>query len=159
MVKLLLELCLAQISRPCWSEIDISDYWLNCGLRCIPFKFYQKLATQEYYHCTCRRRLFKVTFLERNNRTWCVTPRAMNCFHCWFVLFIKIKVEKLYKHRNNLVYFASLLIDFFSFINKYKYIYIRSDFANIKYLHPESFNFYLSTNDPCLCYCPESGRI
>ena len=100
MVKSLLELCLDLISKPCRTEIDISDYWLNCGLRCIPFKPYQNIIRQEFYHCTCRRRIFKVTFLEKN-QTWNVSPRAMNCFHCWFLFFIKIKLEKLYKQRNN----------------------------------------------------------
>ena len=123
MVKTLLESCLGLISKPCSIEIDISDYWLNCGLRCIPFKLYQKIISHEFYYCNCQRRIFEVKFLERNKK-WSASPRATNCFHCWFVFLIKIKLENIYKYRNNLIYFASLLSDFFSLINKFKYINI-----------------------------------
>ena len=46
---------------------------------------------------------------------------------------VEIKVNLLFKYKNNLVYFASLLDDFFKFINKYKYIYTSPNFQNIKY--------------------------
>ena len=85
----------------------------------------------------------------------------MNCFHCWFVFLIKIKLEKIYKYRNNLVYFASLLSDFFSLINKFKHIYIQPDYTNIEFydLKFESFGYYLGKWDSCLCCCSESGPL
>ena len=157
MVKSLLELCLELLKKPC-TEIEIDNYWLNCGLQCIPFKFGQKIKSEEFYLCTCRRRYFKVTFLERNV-TWGVSPRARSCFHCWFIILIEIKLKILYKYRNNLIHFTSLLIDFFSFINKFKYIYIRPDYTNSQYfdLRHKFFHYYLNENDSCLCYCSESG--
>ena len=158
MVKSLLEMCLNLLYKPC-EQTAIDKYWLNRGLRCIPFKFGQKVQSTEFFHCICRQRLFKVTFLERNIE-WGVSPRARNCFHCWFVFLMEIKLKKLYKDKNNLIRFTSLLIDFFSFINKFKYIYVQPDHTNVKYfdLRYESFHYYLSENDSCLCCCcSESG--
>ena len=40
MVKSLLEMCLNLLNKPC-QQTNIDKYWLNCGLRCIPFKFGQ----------------------------------------------------------------------------------------------------------------------
>ena len=158
MVKSLLEMCLNLLYKPC-EQTAIDKYWLNRGLRCIPFKFGQKVQSTEFFHCICRQRLFKVTFLERNIESG-VSPRARNCFHCWFVFLMEIKLKKLYKDKNNLIRFTSLLIDFFSFINKFKYIYVQPDHTNVKYfdLRCESFHYYLSENDSCLCCCcSESG--
>ena len=73
---------------------------------------------------------------------------------------MEIKLKKLYKDKNNLIRFTSLLIDFFSFINKFKYIYVQPDYTNVKYfdLRRESFHYYLSESDSCLsCCCSESG--
>ena len=33
MVKKLMELCLDLISKPCNTEINLSKYWLNCGIQ------------------------------------------------------------------------------------------------------------------------------
>ena len=153
MVKSLLEMCLNLLYKPC-EQTAIDKYWSNCGLRCIPFTFGQKVQSTEFFHCTCRQRLFKVTFLERNIE-WGVSPRARNCFHCWFVFLMKIKLRKLYKYKNNLIRFTSLPIDFFSFMIKFKYIYVQPDYTNVKYfnLRCESFHQYLSENDSCLCCC------
>ena len=57
MVKSLLEMCLNLLSKPC-EQTDIDKYWLNCGLRCIPFKVGQKVQSTEFFHCTCRQRIF-----------------------------------------------------------------------------------------------------
>ena len=92
MVKSLLEMCLNLLYKPC-EQTAIDKYWLNRGLRCIPFKFGQKVQSTEFFHCICRQRLFKVTFLERNIE-WGVSPRARNCFHCWFVFLMEIKLKK-----------------------------------------------------------------
>ena len=47
---------------------------------------------------------------------------------------------------------TSLLKDLFSFVNKFKYVYIWPDYTNIKYfdLRHESFHYYLNENDSCL---------
>ena len=157
MVKSLIEMCLNLLNKPC-KAVHIDKHWLNCRLWRIPFKLGQKVQSREFFHCTCQRRHFKVTFLERNIE-WGVSPRARNCFHCWFVFLMEIKLKKLYKHKNKLIRFTSLLTDFFSFINKFKYIYIRPDYTNVKYfdLRHESFHYYL--NDSCLCCCSESGPL
>ena len=155
MVKSLLELCLNIINKPC-RETNLSKYWLNYGYRCISFKFGQKIRYQEFWFCTCKCRTFKITYVERK-KEYSITTRAKNCFHCWFVFLIEIKLDKLHKYRNNLIYFVSLFQDFFLFINKFKYIYILPNYTNKKYsdLKYESFSYYLSVNDPCLCYHSE----
>ena len=157
MVKSLIEMCLNLLNKPC-KAVHIDKHWLNRRLWRIPFKLGQKVQSREFFHCTCRRRHFKVTFFERNIE-WGVSPRARNCFHCWFVFLMEIKLKKLYKHKNKLIRFTSLLTGFFSFINKFKYIYIRPDYTNVKYfdLRHESFHYYL--NDSCLCCCSESGPL
>ena len=120
MVKSLLELCLDIVNIPC-RETNFSKYWLNYGYRCIPFKFGHKIRYQEFWFCTCKPKTFKITYLERK-KEYSITNRAKNCFHCWFVFLIEIKLEILHKHRNNLIYFVSLFQDFFLFTNKFKYI-------------------------------------
>ena len=47
MVKSLLNMCLEIVQKPCAFETDLDLYWLNCGLRCIPFKFYNKLVADD----------------------------------------------------------------------------------------------------------------
>ena len=95
MVKSLLELCLDIINKPC-RETNLSKYWLNYGYRCISFKFGQKIRYQEFWFCTCKRRTFKITYVERK-KEYSITTRAKNCFHCWFVFLIEIKLDKLHK--------------------------------------------------------------
>ena len=93
----------------------------------------------------------------RKKKIYSITTRAKNYFHCCFVFLIEIKLDKLHKYRNNLIYFVSLLQDFFLFMNKFKYIYILPNYTNKKHfdLKYESFSYYLSVNDPCLCYHSE----
>lgn len=31
-----------------------------------------------------------------------ITVRANNCFHCWFLFMLEIKIKLIYKYRNNL---------------------------------------------------------
>ena len=42
MVKSLLQTCLDFTQKSCKFENDINLYWLNCGIRCVPFKFYNQ---------------------------------------------------------------------------------------------------------------------
>ena len=87
-------MCLNLLKKPC-KAVDINKHWSNCGLWCIPFKLGQKVQSEEFFHCTCQKRHFKVTFLKRNIE-WGVSPRARNCFHCWFVFLMEIKLKKSY---------------------------------------------------------------
>ena len=157
MVKSLLEICLNLINKPC-EPLDASKFWLNCRLRRIPFKLGHKVKFEEFYYCTCWRRYFNITFLKRKVE-WGVLPTARNCFHCWFVFLMEIKLKTLYKYKNNLIRFTSLLIDFLSFINQFKYIYVRPNYTNVEYfdLKSGSFHYYLDKNDSYLCYCSDSG--
>ena len=61
MVKSLLNMCLDILQKPCAFEADLNLYWLNCGMGCIPFKFYNQLVADEFFHCTCKKRIFKIT--------------------------------------------------------------------------------------------------
>ena len=85
--------------------------------------------------------------------------RARNCFHCWFLFMVEIKVKILLKYKNNIVHFPSLLSDFFSFVNKFNYIYYSPDFENSEYYDSmyNSFSYFLDKYDSCLCYHPPSG--
>ena len=94
-------------------------------MACIPFKLHHHLLANEFYYCSCRVRIFKIKFLKRK-QDYSLNVRAQNCFHCWFLFMMEIKVKKHFKYRNNIVHFASLLGDFFTFINKFKYIYIKT---------------------------------
>ena len=158
MVKSLLNICLDFIKSPCNSETEFDEYWLNCGMACILFKFYHYLLFHEFYYCSCRSRIFKIHFLKRNV-DYKINVRARNCFHCWFIFMVEIKVKKLFKYKNNIVHFASLLGDFFSFINALKYIYCSVDFQNSEYYDSMyySFSYYLDQYEPCLCHHPPSG--
>ena len=158
MVKSLLQICFGFVKKPCNSNIVINKYWLNCGMACIPFKLYHHLIANEFYYCSCRFRIFKIKFLKIN-KDYSVNVRANNCFHFWFVFMLEIKVKKPFNKRNNIVHFTSLLIDFFSFINKFKYIYLSPDFQNSKYFDSmfDSFPHFLNEYDSCLCYHPQSG--
>ena len=159
MVKSLLEMCLNLLNKPC-EPTDISKFCLNCGLRQIPFKLGHKVRSKEFYYCTCRRGYFRVTFLKTKCE-WGVSPRAQNCSHWWFVFLMEIKLETLYKYRNNLIRFTSLPIDFFSFINQFKYIYIRPGYTNVEHfdLMIESFHYYLNEDNSLLCNCSDSGPL
>ena len=70
---------------------------------------------------------------------------------------VKIKIKIFFKNRNNIVHFAYLLIDFFTFINKFKYIYLSPDFSKVELNYENdllynSFHYYLNEWDSCLCY-------
>ena len=133
-------------------------YWLNCGMACIPIKFYLYKLSHEFYYCRCRFKILKIHFLKRN--VYCsMNVRSKNCFHCWFAFMIKIKVKKLFKYKNNVVHFASPLGDFFLFINKFRYIYFSPNFENIEHFDAMfySFCYYLDENEPCLCHHLPAG--
>ena len=125
---------------------------------CIPFKLYHHLLTNEFYYCSCRSRISKIKFLKRN-QDYSLNVRAKNCFHCWFLFMVEIKVKELFEYRKNIVRFASLLGDFFAFINKFKYICMSRNFSNSEYYDSmyNSFSYYLDEYDSCLCYHPPSG--
>ena len=123
-------------------------------MACIPFKFYHYSLFHEFYYCSCRSRIFKIHFLKRNV-DYKINVRSKELFS----LLVEIKVKKLFKYRNNIVHFASLLGDFFSFINEFKYIYCSVDFQNSEYCNSMyySFSYYLDQYEPCLCHHPPSG--
>ena len=71
---------------------------------------------------------------------------------------IEIKIKIFFKNRDKIVHFASLLSDFFAFINKFKYIDASPDFSNVEIdMLYDSFHYYLNETDPCLCYHPSYG--
>ena len=143
------KLCEDIIYKNCNWDIDLKLYWLNCGLRCIPFKFYQELIANEYWLCTCKRRIFTIT---KKNKTYSICVRANNCFLCWFIFLVEIKIKTIYKKRNNLVHLVNLLIDFFNLMNKFKYIYQSPNFQNmVETDYYETFNYYLDEKLGCLC--------
>ena len=147
-------MCLEMLEKPCAFETNLSLYWLNCRLRCIPFKFYNRLIADEFYYCICKRRIFTITKPENPDFNYSVAVTARNCFFfCWFVSLVEIKVEILFKHRHNLVRFVSLLGDFFKLINKYKYIHTSPNFQNVEYDYVHTFNFYLEPLKLCLRCC------
>ena len=117
-VRSLLEISKDYIGKPYCNfiNVDLDKKWLNCKMACVPFKINYWLQANEYYYCTCKRRTFNITYLERNVK-YSVASKANNCFHCWFIMMIEIKVNKIYKKRNNLVHFASSLTDFFCFFS------------------------------------------
>ena len=158
MVESLLKICLEFITKPCNFETEFDKYWLNYGMACIPFKFYQYILSHEFYYCSCRRRIFKIHFLKRNVY-YSMNIRPKSCFHCWFVFMLEIKVKKLFKHKDNLVYFASLLGDFFLFLNESKYIYFSPNFENIEHIDAMfyCFCYYLDEYNPCLNHHPPAG--
>lgn len=153
-MKSLKQLCEDTIYKKCNWDIDYKLHWLNCGLRCIPFKLYQELMANEYYLCTCKRRIFTIT---KNNESYSICARAHNRFHCWFMFLLEIKIKIIYKKRNNLVHLTSLLINFFNLINKFKYIYQSPNFQNIvEGGYNQTFSYYLDKKLGCLCYDNES---
>ena len=99
MVKSLLKICLDFIKKPCSFETEFDKYWLNYGMAYIPFKFYQCISSNEFYYCSCRRRIFKVHFLKRNVY-YSMNVRPKNCFHCWFVFMLEIKGKTVYLMRS-----------------------------------------------------------
>ena len=66
---------------------------------------------------------------------------------------MEIKLETLYKYRNNLIRFT--------FINQFKYIYIRPGYTNVEHfdLMIESFHYYLNEDNSLLCNCSDSGPL
>ena len=129
-------------------------------MACIPFKLYNHLLANEFYYCSCKFRIFKIRFLRRK-QDYSMNVRARNCFHCWFLLLVEIKVKIIFEYRNNIFRFASLLGDFFKLINEFKYIYLLPNFKNTKY-YDSMFNFfsyYLNEYDSCFCYCPPTGSF
>ena len=151
-MKSLKEICLNFIRKKCNSKIDIRKNWLNYGMGCIPFKLYYNLLADEFYYCSCKLRLYKITFLQRK-REYTKLVRAENCFHCWFLFMLEIKIKIFFKNRDKIIHFASLLSDFFAFINKFKYIYVSPDFSNVEIdMSYDSFHYHLNETDPCLCY-------
>ena len=147
-MKTLKQLCEDIIYKKCNFDIDLKLKWLNCGFRCIPFRLYQEIVAHEYWFCTCRKRIFHIT---KKNKTPTVVNRAQNCFHCWFIFLIEIKVKNIYKKRESLVHLASLLTEFFNLINKFKYIYQTPNYQNMEYNYYEIFTYYLNENLGCLC--------
>ena len=151
-MKSLKKLCEDIVYKKCNWDTNYNLKWLNCGLRCIPFKLYQELIANEYWFCTCKSRIFTITRKDKPNYYYQISIRSQNCFHCWFIFLVEIKIKIIYKKRNNLVHSASLLIDFFNLINKFKYIYQRPNYQNIvETNYYETFNSYLNENLGCLC--------
>ena len=141
------------LQKPCAFETDLNLNWLNCQLQCISFRFYNKLIADEFFYCFCKRRIFNITKPSNPDFFHSMAVRARNCFFFWFVNMVEIKVNILFKYKNNLVRFVSLLDDFFKFINKYKYIYTSPNFQNIEYDYFETFYFYLDPYKLYLCCC------
>ena len=48
MVKSLMEMCLNLLNKPC-KAVNVDKHWLNCGLRCIPFKSVQNVQSEEFF--------------------------------------------------------------------------------------------------------------
>ena len=78
-MKSLIEICLSFIKKKCNFKIDISKNWLNYGMACIPFKLYHNLLADEFYYCSCKLRLYKIEFLERN-KEYSMLVRAKKLF-------------------------------------------------------------------------------
>ena len=96
----------------------------------------------------------------KRNVYYSMKKRPNNCFHCWFVFTLEIKVKKLFKYKYNLVHFGSLLGDFFLFINEFKYIYFSPNFENIEHTDTMfySFCYYLDNKKSCLCHHPPAPQ-
>ena len=103
-MKSLKKVCEDIVYKKCNYDIKLHLKWLNCGIRCIPFK----LMANEYWYCTCKRRNFIIT--KKKKKSYTISSQAHNCFHCWFTFLIEIKIKIIYKKRNNLVQLAILLI-------------------------------------------------
>ena len=110
MVKSLLQTCLDFIQKPCKLENNIDLYWLNCGIRCIPFKFYNQLIANEFYYCTCKYRISKT---GQTDNVYSMDVRPKNCFHCWFLFMIEIKIKLLFKYKDNIARFFIIARQFF----------------------------------------------
>ena len=151
-MKSLKQLCSDLIYKECSFETNYKLKWLNCGMRCMPFKLYQMINVNEYWYCTCKRRKFKITKPNNPKFLFYITVRANNCFHCWFLFTLEIKIKLIHKYRNNLVQLASLLIKFFEFINKYKYIYQCPNYQNMELDYYNQFEEYLDEKLGCLCF-------
>ena len=149
-MKTLKEICENIIYKKCNFIVNPKLNWLNYGYRCIRFRFYQELIANEFWFCTCKTRVFYIT--RENGKSYTITSRQQNCFHCWFSFLIEIKVKNIYKKKDSLVHLVSLLTEFFSLINKFKYIYVRPNYQKMELEYYETFNYYLNPNLGCLCY-------
>ena len=156
-MKTLKELCEKIIYQKCYFESVNSGWnWLDCGFRCIPFRFYQELVANTFWYCECKKRTFFIT--KQNTKPYTYISEPENCFHCWFTFLIEIKIKIVFKKRDNLVHLASSLIEFFKLINKFKYIYVQPNYEEINHFdNYESFNYYLNPNLGCLCYNNDSA--
>ena len=156
-MKTLKELCENIVFKKCYFKLVNSGWnWLDCGFRCIPFIFYQELIANLFWYCTCKQRKFFIT--EENGKTYARISHPENCFYCWFAFLIKIKIEIIYKKKDNLIHLASLLIEFFKLLNKFKHIYVQPNYEKIDYFdNYETFNYYLNPNLGCLCCNKRSG--
>lgn len=130
--------------------------WLNYGFRCIPFLLYRDLFANNFWYCNCKTRTFFIT--PEKSKPYTIISNPENCFYCWFLFLIKIKVKIIYKKKDNLVHLCSCLIEFFTLIDKFKHIYIRPNYDNIdKYEVSwwfnayETFKLYFEANYVCLC--------
>ena len=138
--------------QKCNFETNLHQKWLNCGIRCLPFKLYEKMDQEEFWYCSCKLKTFTITRTSDNKFLYTKTSRAKNCFYCWFLFMLEIKVKIIYKYKDNPVHLASLLIEFFYFLNEYHYIYQRLNYQNMEFDYYEHFNDYLDVNLGCLCY-------
>ena len=157
-METLQELCKKLIYKKChFKSVNCGSNWLDCGFICFPFRLYQELMANLFWYCTCKRRVFHVTY--HNNKQYKQISDPQNYFYCWFTFLIKIKVKIIYKKKDNLVHLASALIEFFELVNKFKYIYIRPNYEKIDYFdNYETFNYYLNPNLGCLC-CNNKSAI
>ena len=151
-MKSLKELCCDIVYKKCNFKMNLNQKWLNCGMRCLPFKFYQKNWQEEFWYCDCKTKTFTITKPDNNKFLYKKHGKSKNCFYCWFLLMVKTKVEIIYKYKNKLPHLASLLIKFFQFINEYKYIYQQPNYQNMEFDYYESFPDYFDENLSCLCY-------
>ena len=146
------ELCEKIIYKKSYfKSVNCGWNWLDCGFRCIPFRFYQDLVANTFWYCRCKTRTFFIT--RENGKSYNHITNPENCFYCWFAFLIETKIKIIYKKRNNLVHLVSLLIEFFKLINKFKYIYVGPNYEKMDYFdNYETFNYYLNPNFGCLCY-------
>ena len=151
-MKSLKELCSELVYKKCNFKYILNLKWLNCGMRCIPFKIYQIINNTHFWYCSCKVKKFIITNPNRPKFYYEVTSQANNCFYCWFLFMLENKIHLSYKHKNNLVKLSSLLIKFFEFINKYKYIYQFPNYQNMEFDYYETFNDYLDERLGCLCF-------
>ena len=105
-----------------------------------------------------QKKRFTVTNYRRNI-TYTKFSNPEICFYCWFTFLVKIKIKTIIKKRHKLIHLASELQNFFTFINEFKYIYLKPNTCNeIKdFKYYETFNFYLDPNFGCFCVKNDSS--